>query len=87
MSCNSFAASGSKRRKSIFNTKEFGIQEEKDCEEKAREIEERGYHCAQAAQEYEMLTQKKEHNCLRKIESLKQKGSYADRCKAKDPGA
>ncbi len=44
----------------------------KDCEDKAREIEERGYHRAEAAQEYELLTQKGTQ-LSEKIEGLKQK--------------
>lgn len=54
----------------------------KDCEEKAREIEERGYHRAEAAQEYEMLTQKGTQ-LSEKIEGLKQKEAIRNDVKLK----
>ncbi|MFP3123191.1 SMC family ATPase [Ectobacillus funiculus] len=54
----------------------------KDCEDKAREIEERGYHRAEATQEYEMLM-KKGTQLSEKIESLKQKEAIRNDVKLK----
>lgn len=68
--------------KAYFQYEGIWSSARKDCEDKGREIEEHGYHCAKAAQEYELLMQKGTQLSER-IESLKQKEAMRNDVKLK----